>query len=84
VYVAVLCCCFLEELVESPLTLRVDVPLKYGSRTVRLCVDPRVGNIVASIDPPISTDGVKACLEELEKNVTSNCSTLPVQLSKLQ
>ena len=74
----------LVELVESPLCLRVKVPLKYTTKNVLLCVDPRVGNIVASIDPPSDVNGVQTCLEELEKTVTSNWSTLPAQLLKLQ
>lgn len=75
---------FIVELVESPLCLRVKVPLKYTTKNVLLCVDPRVGNIVASIDPPSDVNGVQTCLEELEKTVTSNWSTLPAQLLKLQ
>ncbi len=77
-------CVLVVELLQCPLCLRVTVPLKYASRTVSLCVDPRVGNIVASIDPPSDAGGVKTCLEELEKAVTSNKSTLPSQLLKLQ
>ena len=72
------------ELQESPMCLRIKVPLKYGSRDLVLGVDPRVGNIVASVDPPCSVGGVVACLEELEKVVSSNSSTLPTQLTKLQ
>ena len=74
----------LVELLQSPLCLRVTFPLKYGTRHVLLCVDPRVGNIVASVSPPSNVAGVQACLEELEKMVTSNWSSLSSQLLKLQ
>ena len=72
------------ELCEVPLCLNIKVPLKYGTGCVILGVDTRVGNIVASVDPPCPVGGVPACLEELERVVTSTWSKLLAQLSKLQ
>lgn len=72
------------ELQDLPLCLKIGVPLKYGTRHVVLGVDPRVGNIVAVLEPPFSVGKVPQCLEELEKAVTSSWSSLPAQLTKLQ
>ena len=69
---------------EVPLCLRVQVPLKYGTRCVVLGVDPRVGNIVAVMEPPLAVGKVQQYLEELEKAVTPSHSNLPPQLNKLQ
>ncbi len=78
-----LCVC-LAELQMVPLCLRIKVPLKYGSHQVVLGVDPRIGHLVAAMDTPCMVGKVPACLEELEKAVTTSWSTLPAQLAKLQ
>ena len=62
----------------------VIVPVKYGRRRVVLGVDPRVGNVVASVEPQCTCVRVQQCLVELEKVVTANRESLPAQLSTLQ
>ena len=64
--------------------MSVSVPVKYGRRRVLLGVDPRVGNILASVEPPCASEGVQRCLGELEKTVTASRETLPAQLNTLQ
>lgn len=64
--------------------MKIKVPLKYNTKYVVLGVDPRVGNIVAVMEPRLSVGKVQQCLEELEKAVTSSWNNLPVQLEKLQ
>ena len=64
--------------------MSVSVPVKYGRRQVLLGVDPRVGNIVASVEPLCTSEGVQRCLGELEKAVTASRETLPAQLNTLQ
>lgn len=49
-----------------------------------LGVDPRVGNIVASVKPPCTSEGVQRCLGDLEKAVTASREALPAQLNMLQ
>lgn len=72
------------ELHVLPVCLRIVVPVKYGRRHVVLGVDSRVGNIVASLDPPCSLGKLGACLEDMERAVTSSWTNLPAQLEKLQ
>ena len=74
----------IADLLDLPLCLRIRIPLKYDSSVLILGVDPRIGNIVASVEPACDVGGVSVCLEELEKVVTSTWSTLPGQLAKLQ
>ena len=69
---------------ESQLCMSVSVRVKYGRREVLLGVDPRVGNIVASVEPPCTSEGVQRCLGDLEKSVTASRESLPAQLSTLQ
>lgn len=72
------------ELHVLPVCLRIAVPVKYGCRHVVLGVDSRVGNIVASLAPPCSLGKLGACLEDMERAVTSSWTNLPAQLEKLQ
>lgn len=66
------------------MSLCVHVPLKYGTRDVVLCVDTRVGHITATIEPPCQVGRVSLFVEEMEKAVTSNRTTLSVHLNRLQ
>lgn len=69
---------------ESHMCMCVIVPVKYGKRKVILGVDPRVGNVVASVEPRCTCGRVQQCLVELEKVVTASRENLPAQLSTLQ
>ena len=67
-----------------PLSLRLTIPLKYGSQKLVLGVDPRIGHLVAAVEPPCEVGKVPTCLDNLEKAVTTSWSSLPAQLAKLQ
>jgi len=69
---------------ESPLSLRVSLPLKYWSRDVSFTIDSRVGQVISSLHPPCSVEGVASTLEEVGRTLTSSAEGLPSQLSLLQ
>ena len=66
------------------MSLCVHVPLKYGTRDVVLCVDSRVGHIIATVEPPCQVGRVSSFVEEMEKVVTSNKAALSTHLDQLQ